>query len=78
MIGRSANCDIRIDDELLSKAQGEIFFDPSKKSWVLRDGLDGHVSTNGTWVYVNEEQPIVTGMMLKSNNTFLLATVVQS
>ena len=77
-MGRSPNCDIRIEDELLSKAQGEIYFDPSVSSWVLSDGFNGNVSTNGTWVYVSEEQPIVTGTMLKSNNTFLLATILQS
>ena len=78
VVGRSPNCDIRIEDELLSKAQGEIYFDPSVGSWVLSDGFNGNVSTNGTWVYVSEEQPIVTGTMLKSNNTFLLATILQS
>ena len=58
MIGRSPNCDIRVDDELLSKMQAVINFDMSKREWVLQDGYLGKRSTNGTWLYLNEEIPI--------------------
>lgn len=38
MIGRSPNCDIRVDDELLSKMQASINFDMAAREWVLMDG----------------------------------------
>jgi len=38
VIGRSPNCDIRVDDELLSKMQASISFDLASREWVLQDG----------------------------------------
>jgi predicted component of type VI protein secretion system len=35
VIGRSPNCDIRIDDELLSKMQATIFFNQETREWIL-------------------------------------------
>ena len=70
VIGRSPNCDIRIDDELLSKVQATIHFDLGLREWVLEDGFMGKRSTNGTWLYLNEEIPIMSGMLFKSNQTF--------
>jgi len=35
VIGRSPNCDIRVDDELLSKMQAAIHFDLDSRQWVL-------------------------------------------
>ena len=58
VIGRSPNCDIRVDDELLSKMQACISFDLQLREWVLQDGYQGKRSTNGTWLYLNEEIPI--------------------
>ncbi len=65
MIGRTPNCDIRIDDKLLSKAQATIKFDG--ENWVLQDGYEGRESTNGTWLYLNEDCEIEDGMVFKSN-----------
>ena len=67
VIGRSPNCDIRIDDELLSKVQATIRFDLTLREWILEDGYSGKRSTNGTWLYLNEEIPIQSGMLFKSN-----------
>jgi len=38
VIGRSPNCDIRIEDELLSKMQSTIYFDLNAEAWVIEDG----------------------------------------
>jgi pSer/pThr/pTyr-binding forkhead associated (FHA) protein len=65
VIGRTPNCDIRIDDKLLSKAQATIKFDG--ENWVLQDGYEGRESTNGTWLYLNEDCEIEDGMVFKSN-----------
>lgn len=70
VIGRSPNCDIRVDDELLSKMQATIYFDLEARAWTLVDGYAGKRSTNGTWLYLNEEVPIASGMLFKSNQTF--------
>lgn len=35
VIGRSPNCDIRIDDELLSKMQASIYFNTETRDWIL-------------------------------------------
>jgi len=67
VIGRSPNCDIRVDDELLSKMQASISFDLQLREWVLQDGFQGKRSTNGTWLYLNEEIPVLSGMLFKSN-----------
>jgi len=45
--------------------------------WVLYDGYQGRESTNGTWLYLNEDCEIEDGMVFKSNQTFFEATLVQ-
>ncbi len=73
VIGRSPNCDIRIDDELLSKMQATVVYDVKLGMWVIIDGFEGKASTNGTWLYLNEEVKIKSGMLFKSNQTFFQA-----
>jgi len=63
VIGRSPNCDIRIDDQLISKMQSTIKYEDG--NWILEDGRDGKESTNGTWYYLNQEQAIQDGMIFK-------------
>ena len=75
VIGRSPNCDIRIEDELLSKMQSTIYFDQNAEAWVIEDGYQGKSSTNGTWLYLNEEVKIRSGMLFKSNQTFFQAAI---
>ena len=74
MIGRSPNCDIRIDDQLISKMQSTIKYEDG--NWILEDGRDGKESTNGTWYYLNQEQAIQDGMIFKQNQTFFVANFV--
>ena len=74
VIGRSPNCDIRIDDQLISKMQSTIKCEDG--NWILEDGRDGKESTNGTWYYLNQEQPISDGMIFKQNQTFFVANLV--
>lgn len=64
---------MRIEDELLSKMQATIFYDHDQESWAIQDGYQGSQSTNGTWVYINEEIPVKNGMLFKTNHTFLQA-----
>jgi hypothetical protein len=47
--------------------QASILFDQESQAWVIQDGFKGKPSTNGTWLYLNEEVKIHSGMLLKSN-----------
>lgn len=67
VIGRTPDCDIRINDKLLSKSQASIAFDPAHSSWILTDGFNNKPSTNGTWLYLNENFEMHTGMIFKAN-----------
>ena len=55
VIGRTPDCQIRINDKLLSKNQAMISLaEDGSGQWVLTDGHNGKPSTNGTWLYLNE------------------------
>ena len=43
---------------------------------MLTDGYDGRESTNGTWLYLNEDCEIEDGMVVKSNQTFFEALLI--
>jgi hypothetical protein len=45
--------------------------------WVLYDGYQGRESTNGTWLYLNEDCEIEDGMVFKSNQTFFETTLIR-
>ena len=36
---------------------------------MLHDGIKGKPSTNGTWLYINEDMRIYDGMVFKANQT---------
>jgi len=74
VIGRTPSCDIKIEDKLLSKMQAMIRQEQGE--WVLYDGFQGRESTNGTWLYLNEDCEIEDGMVFKSNQTFFEATIL--
>lgn len=69
IIGRTPECNIRISDRLLSKQQASIQFFKQEQSWVLTDGFGGKASTNGTWMYLNEDFQMHPGMVFKANQT---------
>jgi len=72
-IGRQANCDIVIQDKLLSKIHSFISYS-EKTGWLLMDGYDNNSSTNGTWLYINEDFEIYDKMIFKSNQTIFQCT----
>jgi len=61
---------------LLSKAQATVKYEEG--NWVLIDGFEGRESTNGTWLYLNEDCEILEGMIFKSNQTFFEAHLLPS
>ena len=77
IIGRTPDCDIRINDKLLSKNQASIKFLPDQSNWELTDGANNKPSTNGTWLYLNEDFDMNTGMIFKANQTIFSVEVGQ-
>jgi len=70
VIGRTPDCEIRINDKLLSKNQAMIGFSEEENGqWILSDGCNGKPSTNGTWLYLNENFIMHPGMIFKANQT---------
>lgn len=76
-IGRASNCEIVIDDILLSRIHCTIEY-KNNIGWIIRDGYnnkenleessDTKSSTNGTWLFTLEDTPIYEGMILRSDN----------
>lgn len=66
-IGRGITCELRLDDNLLSKAHSTVFF--NSNGWNLVDGDMQKKSTNGTWLYLSEDLEIYPSMIFKANQT---------
>jgi len=67
-IGRMPDCEVKIDDSLLSKYQGSIKYMPNS-GWTLFDGYAEKPSTNGNWLYLNDDYDMYHGMTFKANHT---------
>ena len=66
-VGRSDICDVYIKDKMLSRIHCILFY--IDNNWYIKDGNgNGNESTNGTWLYANEETEIKEGMKFKSNS----------
>ncbi len=65
VIGREFDCDISIEDKMLSKTHCMLYYD---NEWRIKDGYEGKQSTNGTWMYLEEETEINEGMVFKANH----------
>lgn len=72
-IGRNIECDISINDSMLSRVHSTISF--TNSSWNLEDGylndedFKHQESTNGTWVYLHKETELISGLTVKANLT---------
>jgi len=74
-IGRQSQCDIVIQDKLLSKIHSFVSYS-DKSGWMLTDGVENNASTNGTWLYINEDFEIYDKMIFKSNQTIFQCTFI--
>ena len=70
---------LKIEDNLLSKVQSTVFYSPSA-GWTLVDGdLQAHkFSTNGTWIYINEDLELNDQMIFKSHQTLFQINLINS
>ena len=80
-IGRSPDCEIVIDDSMLSRTHCVVEFKNNK--WFIQDGFvneKGEVrkSTNGTWIYAYEEIMIFDKMTFKANHNLFICNYVDT
>lgn len=80
-LGRSPDCEILIDDSMLSRIHSTIEFRDG--DWYINDGnaLDRDnvkKSTNGTWIYAFEEIPIEDKMTFKANHNLFICKIKQN
>ena len=63
-IGRMKSCKIQFSSHSLSRCQCVISY--VNGSWILKDGDGTKLSTNGTWLFVDELYKIYNGMIFKA------------
>jgi hypothetical protein len=73
-IGRMPDCEIRIEDNLLSKYQSSIKYVPGS-GWTLFDGYNGKPSTNSNWLYLNDDFEMYNNMVFKANHTLFQVNI---
>ena len=74
-IGRYELADVKLNDKLLSSIHCVINYS-EKEGWKLMDGQSNKPSTNGTWIYINEEYEIYDQMIFKTNQTIFQASIL--
>ena len=75
-IGRNQNCNIIIEDMMLSKIQCRIEYNINDKCFYLYDGDGKKESTNGTWVFILNPTKITNNFMFKAEHTLFVANLV--
>ena len=75
-IGRSQNCDVTIEDMMLSKIQCNIEYNSNEKKFYLNDGNGKKESTNGTWVFILNPTQITNNFMFKAEHTLFVANLI--
>ena len=80
-LGRSPDCEILIDDSMLSRVHCTISFKGGY--WYIMDGSiidedEVRKSTNGTWVYAFEDMEITEQMTFKANHNLFICSFGQN
>ena len=78
-IGRENNCDVEINDTLLSRIHCTIIYN-DVLGWVLKDGKEDILwknSTNGTWIFLMNETPIEDGIIFKGYHNVYECTYIK-
>ena len=74
-VGRAEKNSIAFPGSSLSRVQCQIDYFDDK--WIIRDGDGAKKSTNGTWLYAEEEQRIESGMVLKAGQSLFRLDFVE-
>ena len=75
-IGRSQNCNVIIEDMMLSKVQCSIEYNSRENKFYLNDGDGKKESTNGTWVFILNSTKITNNFMFKAEHTLFVANLI--
>ena len=70
-LGRNDKCDVIIHDKMLSRIHCIVCYDKNYNIWIIKDGGDKGMSTNGTWIFAFDEIEIKEGMIFKINANLL-------
>jgi len=76
-IGRYQLANIHLNDKLLSQIHCTINYS-EKEGWLLTDGQINKPSTNGTWLYINDEYNIYDKMIFKTGQIMFQATYINN
>ena len=76
-IGRYELADIQLNDKLLSQIHCMINY-KEDEGWKLIDGQQNKPSTNGTWIYINDQYQIYDKMIFKTNQNIFQANIFKS
>jgi hypothetical protein len=68
------HCDIKFDDNSLSRLQCSINFEGG--NWIIKDGDGAKFSTNGTWLFVDELFKMYDQMIFKAGQTLFRANLI--
>ena len=71
-IGRKSTNDIVLDKNFFSRVHSSFYCENGK--WYVQDGDGENESTNGTWIMLDEELPIVNDMELRVGINLLKIT----
>ena len=80
IIGRSPDCDVIIEDSMLSRFHCTVEFNENKNKWFILDGIYDKDknriknSTNGSWKYAFEDTLITNGMCFKANHNLFICS----
>ena len=77
-IGRAENCDITIEDVMLSKVHTSIEYKAKDKSFYLYDGDTKKESTNGTWVFILNPIKITDNFIFKAEHTLFMVNLAKN
>ena len=66
------DCSIRLEDNSLSRYHCCLYY---KDYWTLLDGNGKKLSTNGTWLYVEQFFEIYDGMIFKAGETLFKSKI---
>ena len=77
-VGRSKDCEIRLNSNLLSRNQTTFYYDTKDEKWYVRDGYEKE-SSNGTWLLLDSEWKLSSKKdnLFRLGGNFLSARIVK-
>ncbi len=80
VLGRNDDCDIKVDDNILSKRHCTFQYNSCNKRWQVADGdlPSMRSSLNGTWMYLSKEFVITDNMTFKCADVLFQATLINN